>query len=1028
MSTAIEVRGKDRARARNQVYQRVQGAIAEIAPELAAGRAGAGLTVAQLHQVLALLRKGESASQLDLTKQQLRSLDSQLRALQRATNGPVATPAVPVTIGRKSSPFTEGAFNSLLQLRELITKFLADLETDNSEPVHRAGQIICSAVVFGGLTHLDLVRALPNAIEMSAYAHEDLFWLDIKIDEAGSDENLRRWFPDPVTQCLILRWRAAGAPWPKLSVDALLWKLMRALDMSFGTKGFKLHALISASITRLRVDMPGVLVDFLSSTQKGQSLPPRAWWRVLCDHQLTLAVPENSDAPELLSPESTPVQPVLREASDDLSELTRLQRALRNPAGGGSITIGAAQKGIERLRETTAGAPMICHLMDWAVWMIQGRSGTRCKPSSAARYLNAFGRALIALAGETDPRIQAVEELEAMYEAVLRAIHVTGQRPMASIGLRHFHAYLMIAHDLPPVEIDGVMTADQNVRANTISEKEFLRILDALGSEAVSERNAGLLQAMALLLYRLGLRRSELAWIRVEDIQVDECGARPLLWIHNHPSSGVKTHSSKRRLPLAHLMSREDAERVLSWRNRRITELGRVAPKTALLFCERGADTTRLDDKFIDTIVDVARLACGDETIVMHTFRHAFASNLFASIMRAGWRAQHQTTQDNCLPWLSQERQETELRRHFVADRLPRGAIYVLSIHAGHIDPVETMRSYVHHQDIIASLYLKELANNHPNSLWAALEGISEQALRVRRSRDKKAKGSVMPAYCDTPLRLLRAAKIPLPSGQQPAETFVFPAKSIAFNDTFVGVRLDAVYRAISTMAQSMTHNSRTFVTGFDPETNNALLKNARALAAIQTNSRNKNARRARHLKPSSGRRRPSIATRPQLDNIGPALPVRHDALKEARAVFDRATSLDPRIPLEDLLCLLKSTSRSDPVISFQTIDALNKGVETLRLLGITAKQMRVVIRAFPKDQVSAEKWRAKVKKSLASNVAVVCEDRKDGTPTPRSKANHSAGTLVLEVRNAGRRSSGWRVGTYYAVCVLATMFFKDIQ
>lgn len=1033
VTTSLERRREARAKSRARIRQRVSQMIEDAAPDLTAGSSGAGLSSAQLRQILDALREDGNKRRLDATKQQLRSLASQLRALQRVTGGSVALPAIPVVIRRKASPFKSDRFASLLLLRRLMDKFLKDLPNGQKSAIRMAGQIIFSSIVFGGLINPRLVKALPKAIEDGIRAHDGLLWLDVEFVDRRKVEKLRRWFPDPISQCLILRWRAQGLEWPQTSAENLIWKLMRALDRQIGTTALTLPKLIRANTTRLREELPALLVDFLASPTHGQSLPPRAWWRVLCDYHLATPRLDHYDASGLAPPDgASSERSVFGDAADDLSELTALKRLLRNPADGRSVGPTAALRGINALRSTTLGGAMVRHLMDWSVWMIKGGSGTRCKPSSVNRYLNAFGRPLIALAGELDPHTEPVDELGEKYVEVLRAINIDGQRPMASIGLRHFHTYLMLACDLQAVEIDGVTTTDQHVRANTVSEAELSRILSAIKSSSLPERDISMLTLMTTLLYRLGLRRNELAWLRVEDIQADEHGVRPLLWVHGHPSSSLKTHSSKRRLALAHLMPRGDIKRLVAWRDRRITELGRVSPRTALLFCDRGADTTRLDDKFIDRIVAVARQASGDETIVLHTFRHAFASNLFAGIMHAGWLAAHGRSalvkSDRRLPWRTYDTQTRVLQTSFLSDRLPRGAAYLLSIHAGHLDPTETMRTYVHHQDFIAYLYLHKMTREYPNRLWAALEGISEEALKVRHSRHKKRSGVAVVAYHETALRLLRAAKIPAPPGEfskaDPVVDAILSIDDGAPKDAFTGMRLDAIYSALSTLIYNMTHQARTVATGLDAKTLGALVSSARLLADVATNTRNRNARRRRHLIPRPPRQRPSMATRPQLDNIGPALPKRSGELREARTAFDRALASHPHAMLDRLLDLLQRTSLSDPVITFETLEDLNAGIESLRLLGITLKQIRVVVRALPAGQVTATKWRATVEKALEVRLPVAVNERPQGVS--RSKTSNPAGRIAVEVITAGRRSSGWRIGSYYAACVLAVRSGTD--
>lgn len=754
--------------------------------------------------------------------------------------------------------------------------------------------------------------------------------------------------------------------------------------------------------------MPGVLVDFLASPVAGQSLPARTWWRILCDYHLKrdkAAEDTGGSSPADVKTLQAPGGQVYPRS--DHGALRDLLHCLRVPGSQAMRKPAAAVRSLQATRAQIQCRPLVHSLFEWAIWMLRGGTGYRFRPSSVARYLNAFGKPLVAAGGELNFDAEQVEEhLEALYETVLESTHSVNQRSMAVIGLRHFHHFLRHVFDVPAVAIDDEVRSAARVNANTISDREFERI-----------------QA-ALLFYRLGLRRTELAWLRLSDVQyqADAQIHRPILWIHSHPSATLKTYSSRRRLPLAHLMTEDELRQFGDWLRRRARELGDLRTAGSLFFCDRGKNTERLPDAYLDLIVETARKVCGDPQLVLHSFRHAFASNLFAAVMHAGWLGsfpdQNPPGANHILPWRSDPTDTTVLKRHFFADTLPRGAVYLISIHAGHVDPTETTRTYVHHQDYFAYLYLRERLAGKPNRLWASLEGISEDALKVRHSRARARQQGQVFAHLDTAGRLLKKVRLQRPPGRKAKpQAAVKPTRIPEQQDPLAGLTLDAVYRALSSTRTKLPVRVREYRTGIDVHFLFHIREAARALASMRTQSRDKEARRLKHLIEHSRPQWPELPKRPQLDHLAPALPRRRAELALARTFFNRAVTSQNENILAILIDLLSRTSRTDRRLVFTDANNLVAAVDQLHELGIQLKQMQVVIQSIPRSASSAPAWRAHLNRRLRRRIKV---ELPAAEKTSAGRRSSTDGRMALKIVLNGRQSSGWRVGCFYAACVIS--------
>jgi integrase len=1049
LTPAVAARRQARQAAKARLEQKLRSVLERHAPRLVAGEKGAGL---DLQTLGAVLQEIQDDSNLDSIRSARRKLRDMLIAMQKVTGGDVQLPAPEVALHRAPSPFRPQLVRNLPWLSNVIEAFLADLE--NKPKVGNdlaAARIVFSAIVFGGLLNPVLVSRFPSALDKSLAQHAGLCWLDIPLPgkDKDSGERIRRWFPDPASQCLMVRWVKDEKSWPegKLGAPAeLLRFLLNHLKVpdAAAAQG-SLRGLLVAAQTRLRIHLPGVLVDFLASADHGQSVPARVWWRLLADYHL--ATPdeqpgEQEEADEICAvaepPEAEPTKHI-GDSSLDLQSVAALKKCLMR--GRSYLKPTAASRALVALRQSLGPrGPMFTALLDWTEWLLHMlSSGTRrAQPQSVHRYLGSFAHPLIATAGEIDPADTPPSLLQAKYQETLASIRSDDERGLAAKRLRDFHSFLVLTRDVPPVEIDGIASGKQRVRANVISEVEYTRTLGLIDRSELDHRTRAMLRVMLIVAYRLGPRRNELAYLRLNDVHdgsgTGAISARPLLWIHSHPDARLKTDDSIRRLPLAHLLTPDERKEVLAWKQHRVAAMGPNRPDQALLFCVEGRDTERLRDANIDVLVEMLRHVCKDGTIVFHTLRHSFLSNTFVRLM-LGELAVQGAPRKPC-PWLIESgKRQDFLRRVFNANVLPREAAYLLCTLAGHLDPTETMHTYVHFQDWIAGLFLRELAADWPISLWAAHEGIQPDALMVRHSRDKKRTGYPVLAHLDTPRRLLKELKLGLPAGT-PAEPVPTPMPVEPDpRSRLERLPLEGIYCLIALAGRSMSHQAREHVTGIDRHTFERLRTAALQVASTKTATRNRDLRRPRFLADrKEKRRRPTLSRLPQLDGIAPAIPRERSERNDAREVYRRAFQIDNPIDQDALQSILDRTSHSDPVVVSTTLEDLANTITVLKKLGIPRERVGLEIRSLPRSAVAVDQWILEVARRTDIPVEAI-ESAGIEAPVTRSARTHPAGRIAVRVLQPARATTsppsdvptppapdrlayGWRVGCYYALCV----------
>lgn len=1050
LSDSIAERQRARAKTAAQLEKCLRQIIARQAPRLYAQEDGAGLDSDALEKILSELETVDAGRRAKSLRHTLRKI---LVGLQKATGGSVELPAPEIVLRRAPSPFAPDRYGQVPALSQMVEAFFADLHAcPDVDSEIAAGRLVFSAITFGGLLHPSLVKKFCPLVTADLYQEGDFCWLDLQLPDAsdGANNRVRRWFPDPVSQCLIGRWQAASHCWPEGNAGTPI-ALVRKLHARLGGAPFPprqnaLNALISAAQTRLRLLIPGVLVDFLASDDHGQSLTSRSWWRLVADWHLDQPPPNNSDqelADEIAAaseaPEKEPSEYQL-DSSDDLSTFALLKSTALKHDKAYRYTKSALAE-IQKLRAHVGpSGPMLTAILDWSEWsMLTMSSGSqRAKPQSVYRYLNSFAKALIAAAGELDPALVPSSELQEKYEMVLTSIVSTKERGYAARCLRNFHSFLVLTRDVAPVEIDGIVADRVDVRANTISEHDYSRTFYLLETTNMDVRFRRMLRIMLILAYRLGLRRKELAYLRLEDVHDDSLSGvpsvRPLLWFHSHPESALKTRGSVRRLPLAHLLTPKELKSVLQWKQFRIREAGLNRTAMDLMFCLPGRNTERVADADIDVIVRLLRHVCNDQTIVLHSLRHTALSNLFvrlfiAEIDRVSF------SKVNC-PWLDRAPHwQSLIKRMFATTSLPREAAYLISAFAGHIDPTETLHTYVHHQDWIAGLYLRGVAQTLPLAVWATFEGIGVDALSVRHSRQKQQSGKKVIACVDTPKRLLRSVKTSRPPG---SEAEFLPEKidlQEDVRDQLERLPLEGVYCMLALAARSMSDVAREHVSGVDRRVFKNLVAAAQTIAKEKTSTRNVEARRSRWLAKQPKRPRPGLSKLPQLDGFGPAIPREKSDRKDAREAYRRALLASSSTTIEDLYFLLGHTSHTDPVVTARSLEEVARLTSMLGDLGTPRRKIRIEIQSLPRtisstDLSTIKKWRQTVATAANLPLAAVTLASAD-LPTTNSSRTHPGGRMAIQIVQEPRASAakkgeqevhrlacGWRVGSYYALCV----------
>jgi len=557
---------------------------------------------------------------------------------------------------------------------------------------------------------------------------------------------------------------------------------------------------------------------------------------------------------------------------------------------------------------------------------------------------------------------------------------------------------------------------------------------------------------IAILGYRLGLRRDEIAGLQLNSVQglvspeTGETVSRPLLWVHVTEWSGIKRTSSARRLPLALLLCGEELALLRRWFARRFRECAGHLEATAPLFTATAGKMEKVGDAPFKAITQAMHAVTGDRSLRFHHLRHSFITLLNARMLAvvdpagradvpASWKSEAENLQGPAL-----------LRSFLRLGQAPRHAIYQTAALVGHLDPQETQQSYNHGFDWLLERHRSRAETPITLGLLANLRGISYSAAGVdrlrKRSRDESAAAAPKRQFA---LKDLVSVQLELFAQVRERGWTVQPPDSEEYvqakldlpsekQRSLLDLSLDDVYGLALSAKKRMPDAACAAL--FELTSDEVALFRAAAARRAGTKSlaRDEQRRSPKYLASRGGNKRtPNSRKRPEIEGMGPALPTAPAELRDARSVFDRLRSAFVENPLETLeaqTAFIACVNRNNAELTSNneyTIEAL---ALLTQIAGIERHRIRLEVLSLP----NTEGARDATAMGLAalfkvSAEAVHCHDDA-GTARGRSKYGKygRVSVWVLEPSNqsrahlakhAAKAGYGWKVACYYAICVV---------
>ncbi|MCG8521109.1 MAG: hypothetical protein MI744_02755 [Pseudomonadales bacterium] len=539
-----------------------------------------------------------------------------------------------IVVRMDTPPMTPKSFEHKSAYEEIEVDFWKTLDSGdlagNERLMHDAGRLIYSMIWFGGLCAQKRLNAICEVIPRGMQTAKKqlgprtLYWV-----ECGEGVECFRWFPDPVTLCLLHRFnREHGIDaFPSASPGSLLSMFVGRIASTKNIVSKEdakfVRNLMDASSTLASLNVMGIAGFVQNAPGVFVSMHSDAWIRLITGRVPKIRHSKSSKpTSELINGESPcPLYGLKGENSNEAMEAIAQALALDKTVKRLSKK-SRSYKALMEIARANSFSPIVRVLASWCACL-----RFSVTDSSLQRYLSEFAEPLVAeLIDEEDLNDLDEDDWEGLYAQLLQASSSIQQRAYRSGVLRRFHRDLVTQHGLPDTYIEGVSSNGQ-VDAEILTPAEYARAMSMLDDEP-DRRLAEARQVALILGYRCGLRRGEIRRLLLRDLQglYEPALAFPTLVVRGNRFGSTKTSNANRVLSLWALLTDAELDLVRRWYRRRTLE--QTSKKRNQLFlCELHQPNFLMPSKaLIDPVQDAMRIASGTPGLSFHNLRHSCAT------------------------------------------------------------------------------------------------------------------------------------------------------------------------------------------------------------------------------------------------------------------------------------------------------------------------------------------------------------------------------------------------------------------
>ena len=299
--------------------------------------------------------------------------------------------------------------------------------------------------------------------------------------------------------------------------------------------------------------------------------------------------------------------------------------------------------------------------------------------------------------------------------------------------LKRFHTFQQIVFQAEDFELEFI-ASQSRPRARIIGHTAFQVILKKLNQllhdQSISDHHYKLLKIIYILAYRTGMRINEILGLRVKDIE----GLNQFsIWVQPYGSKKqgnqhlLKTDSAERIVP-AYALLKDDEYQFFS----DFVVEKRLENKKSLYLFSNLNENKKLNKHTITVPLKlILNQVFKGHHYSFHSFRHTAANHL-SLLLNCEYAPLVQKLTDYS------ENEYQKIRAELLQNQHGQNHWFVIAHLLGHIEPVETFKSYIHLSYLIAGQKLLKHHPDMPNELAKKIMGHNVTFKNLQITNDEK--------------------------------------------------------------------------------------------------------------------------------------------------------------------------------------------------------------------------------------------------------------------------------------------------
>ena len=299
--------------------------------------------------------------------------------------------------------------------------------------------------------------------------------------------------------------------------------------------------------------------------------------------------------------------------------------------------------------------------------------------------------------------------------------------------LKRFHTFQQIVFQAEDFELEFI-ASQSRPRARIIGHTAFQVILKKLNqllhNQSISDHHYKLLKIIYILAYRTGMRINEILGLRVKDIE----GLNQFsIWVQPYGSKKqgnqhlLKTDSAERIVP-AYALLKDDEYQFFS----DFVVEKRLENKKSLYLFSNLNENKKLNKHTITVPLKlILNQVFKGHHYSFHSFRHTAANHL-SLLLNCEYAPLVQKLTDYS------ENEYQKIRAELLQNQHGQNHWFVIAHLLGHIEPVETFKSYIHLSYLIAGQKLLKYHPDMPNELAKKIMGHNATFKNLQITNDEK--------------------------------------------------------------------------------------------------------------------------------------------------------------------------------------------------------------------------------------------------------------------------------------------------